>query len=1125
MKTLNKALSLMLCVIMVFSSSMLSVSAKEETEKTTEFAYSLKYYTEQNDLYNMANVLDEVDKWLEKKNYSVSVKVVLYTIKLDLTSIDAICDTLDTFKALLSGGTMTVIGPAIGDLRDLDLSSWQTGLKRGTQDITIVYELLELLFNNKDIIEKLCSGELNTGVFNEVFNIEKLVGADGVSGIIKKWIIGLVYEKDSRAYNDAYEEYKNNFDAFIYGDLLGKYADKYLPGFKMNEKSTVESLICVAFGLIVEEYVKPIITEINIDTKSSEYEALRALDGLVNLKGSTFDFSKIRFNSYQSFLSQVNGVVGEIFTQLVPGYKWKSGNYDKISENIEGAFKYLGRESGLIENADSLSFEEIVKQVIAILVKNADLRGIGDGVTECETLEDMAKVALINLTANLGLGTTYNDTDSYLLVLGDIAAHYLYNIFDVKDLRGKTLVPGMGYDIFEVANFALNYLLFDKQLGAFLGFSEAQKTDVFTKVDKLLDYFGETKSKGVTFDSKKFLLGDSKNKGLLDAVFALDIEYILDITAVPALKNAGNISAVEFIYNSLRNFLNNWSGKKMIPAYTTGAFSNALKNENVATMAEYLIETLTVRNTSFISVAALAGSLIFNGEDIYLGEVSAKVSDAVYSGGGVSTTATVSLGGKALKQYEDFVVVCTDAKIGKATAVIKGIGLYKGRSAEIPFNVSLGQIKNLRATVNGNTIRLSWQAISGAAKYTVEYGAYSAETKESYIEIPVETGKQYTFIVKAFTADGSESAPSSITVKAEPEKLKGLTAENITDSSVTLLWNSVKGAAEYLVEVYNESLKVWEQVAAPVVAKTTISRLTAGSTYKYRVCAVFTTESGKIKGGYSDTLTVTLKPAKVKNLDVDSVTATTVKLSWDKVKGAKGYEICRVEGYENVVIKKVTTTSATLTGLSSCESYSFRVRAYTADDVYGDYSSAIRTATKPLKVTGIKTEKTSSTYIKLSWKKVSSADKYVVEIYKGGEWVKYKTTTAASITVKGLSSATTYKFRVRAYNSELKVYSEYSSTHSAKTRVAQVKSLKASSVGTSSVKLSWSKVKGAEGYVAYYSTDNKTWKKIDSTTKNTITKKSLKGKKTYYFKVRAYSRTNGKAIYGSYSSVLKVKTK
>lgn len=1122
MKTFNKALSLLLCAVMVFSCAYLPVKA-QEVQESTDFSYSLKYYTDQSDSYNVDKILDEVDKWLAEKNYSVPVKVGFYTITIDLTSVNAVCRSIDTFGGLFEYGTI-FLNKFLGDLADFDMSSWQTGMQRGNLDITIVTEMIELLFNNRTLIRKLCNGTLDAGVFNTTLDLDKIVGEDGIGGTIKKWIIGLVYEKDTRAYNAAYEEYKDNFDAFIYGDLLTTYADKYLPGFEMTEKSTVEDLICVTFGLVTEKYIKPLITQINIDTANSEYEALRALDGLINLKGSTYDFSKIRFNSNLSFLSQVNGVVGEIFTQVIPGYKWQSGNYDKISENIEGAFKYLGKESGLIENADSLSFDEIVMEVVGIIVRNVDLQGIGDGVTECETLEDMAKVALTNLTGNLGLGTAYEESDTYLDVLGDIAAHYLYNNFSVTDLNGKTLMPGMGYDIFEVANFALNYLLFDKQLGSFLGFSTTKKTDVFTKADKLLDYFGETKSKGVSFDSKKFLLGDGTEKGLLDAIFSLDIQYILDITAVPALKTAGNVSAVKFIYNSLRYFFNNWSGKQMIPAYTSGAFNNALKNANVAVLIEYLIETLNNRNSSFITVAAFAGGIIFKGEDISLGEVYARISDTVYSGTAVSPKATVSLGGKTLTQYKDFVVVCTDARVGQAKAVIKGIGLYKGQSAEYSFNMYLGKVQNLKAVLDGNKLKLSWQAIAGVEKYIIESSVFSGEVKTNYAEIPVSLGEEYSFTVTAVAADGSKSTPATVTVKAAPGEINNLSADSITSSSLSLSWDSVSGADEYCVEVYDSSLKVWKTAATPITAKADISRLTAGTAYNFRVCAVVNTASGEVRGEYSQ-LEVTLSPGKVKNLDAAAVTSAKVKLTWDKVTGAKGYEVCKVVNGEAVKIGTVTSASYTVTGLDSCESYSFKVRAYNAQGNYGDFSSALKVSTLPSKVTGIETVKTSATYIKFSWDKVSSADKYIVYIYKNGEWTKYKTTTSTAVTVKGLSSATTYKFKVRAYDSDLQVYSAFSSTHSAKTRVAAVKNLKTSSVGSSSVKLTWSKVSGAEGYVAYYSTDNKTWKKIGSTAKNTISLSGLKSKKTYYFKVRAYSRTNGKAIYGSYSSLLKAKTK
>ena len=1124
MKIFNKALSLIICTIMIFSSAVMPASAAE-TEKTDDFSYSLKYYTQQEDTDNVGRVLDKIDEWLKEKDYSVSVSLLgITSIKIDFSSINAVCKTIDDFETLIKTAT-TVLKPALGDLASLNLNSWQRGLRRGSQDITIVKEAVELLYANKEIIKKLCAGTLNAGVFNEVFNLDKLVGKDGIGGVVKKWIIGLIYEKDSTDYNNAYNKYKNNFDAFIYGDFLNHFADLYLPGFTMDEKSTVEDLICVVFGLVTDKYIKPIIKEINIDTADSEYEALRALDGLINLQGSTYDFSGITFNPNVSFLSQVNNVVGRIFNQLIPGYRWQSGNYDKISENIEGAFRYLGEKSGLIEDAQYLSFDEIVMQIIGILAKNVDLQGLDEGVSECETLEDMARVALINLTVKLGLGTSYKAADTYLDVLGDVAAHYLYNNFNVRDLKDKTLKPGMGYDIFEVANFALNYLLFDKSLADFLGLSTTKQETVFVKVDKLLDYFGETKSKGVSFNSEKFLFGDGKSKGLLDAVFGLDIEYILDITAVPALKNAGNVAAVKFIYNSLRYFINNWSGKSMIPAYTTGAFNNALDNKNVAAFVEYLIETVNSRKSSFIKAAALVGALLFRGEDIVLGKVSASINDTVYSGGNISPEASVTLGGKALRQYEDFVVICTETKAGQSKAVIKGAGIYKGTSAEITFNTRPGQVKNLKARVTGNNLRLSWQALNGAVGYTVDYLGISENVKDNFIDIQIIPGMEYTFKVRAITPDGEKSPEATLTVKAQSEKVKGLQVTAVTDKSISLSWKHLTGASAYTVEVYNDTLKEWKAAGTTASPKAEITKLEGGVAYKFRVCAVFDTADGKFYSEYSDVVAAALKPSKVKNLDVDSVTSTSVKLVWDKVKGAKGYEIVMVDGYDIVPLGKVSATACNLTGLTPGSEYTFKVRAYVDGEIYGDLSSGIRATTLLSKVKNLKVTKTAATSISLSWSKVKNADKYIVEVYKNKKWTKYKSVTGTSLTLKSLSAATSYKFRVRAYNSENEVYSEYSDTLTAKTRVATVKGLKVSSVKSTSLKLSWSKLTGAEGYVAYYSTDNKTWKKISSTSKTSVTVKNLKGKKTYYFKVRGYSRTNGKAIYGSYSSVLKTKTK
>lgn len=78
------------------------------------------------------------------------------------------------------------------------------------------------------------------------------------------------------------------------------------------------------------------------------------------------------------------------------------------------------------------------------------------------------------------------------------------------------------------------------------------------------------------------------------------------------------------------------------------------------------------------------------------------------------------------------------------------------------------------------------------------------------------------------------------------------------------------------------------------------------------------------------------------------------------------------------------------------------------------------------------------------------------------------------------------------------------------------------------VRLSFQKVKGANGYEIQYSTNQKFKKSVTNLTVKGTTKtlNSLKKSKIYYIRVRAYKTDSvGKKIYGSYSNVKKVKVK
>jgi fibronectin type 3 domain-containing protein len=78
-----------------------------------------------------------------------------------------------------------------------------------------------------------------------------------------------------------------------------------------------------------------------------------------------------------------------------------------------------------------------------------------------------------------------------------------------------------------------------------------------------------------------------------------------------------------------------------------------------------------------------------------------------------------------------------------------------------------------------------------------------------------------------------------------------------------------------------------------------------------------------------------------------------------------------------------------------------------------------------------------------------------------------------------------------------------------------------------SVKVSWSKATGCKGYELYMSTSkNGTYSRIKSGNVTSYTKTGLVSGKTYYFKLRSYTKNAaGKNIYSSYGAVKSIKVK
>lgn len=180
------------------------------------------------------------------------------------------------------------------------------------------------------------------------------------------------------------------------------------------------------------------------------------------------------------------------------------------------------------------------------------------------------------------------------------------------------------------------------------------------------------------------------------------------------------------------------------------------------------------------------------------------------------------------------------------------------------------------------------------------------------------------------------------------------------------------------------------------------------------------------------------------------------------------------------------------------------------------------------KVTGLKSKTLSNSEIQLNWSKVKGASGYTVYMRKNGKYNKLGDCKGTSYTVKKLPNATRENFKVRAYKTVKgkKVYGEYSANWNTATNPQACKGLKVSSVGTDSVKLSWTKI-GCTNYRIYQNIKGK-WKEIGKTTGTSYTVKKLAPATKYQFKIRACKQDDKKTNnnhYGKYSGVVTATTK
>lgn len=209
MKKSTKLLSVILAVVMIFSTmSVMAFAAKTEYQ-TSDNLTALDAYspdgavTRLSTEERMSVVFDFLDVTLAAANINMGEVINTAGLRLviDLRSVNALCGTIDSAQALLNNGLVKLVKGLLGIVKDANLKNWKSGMTREKNaQLDIVNGIATLLNDNAGLVKKVINdGKLDVGIignFVDISGVNKYLS--DLPGMLK----GLVYPMFARVDDD-----------------------------------------------------------------------------------------------------------------------------------------------------------------------------------------------------------------------------------------------------------------------------------------------------------------------------------------------------------------------------------------------------------------------------------------------------------------------------------------------------------------------------------------------------------------------------------------------------------------------------------------------------------------------------------------------------------------------------------------------------------------------------------------------------------------------------------------------------------------------------------------------------------------------------------------------------------
>ena len=397
-------------------------------------------------------------------------------------------------------------------------------------------------------------------------------------------------------------------------------------------------------------------------------------------------------------------------------------------------------------------------------------------------------------------------------------------------------------------------------------------------------------------------------------------------------------------------------------------------------------------------------------------------------------------------------------------AAVNGVGT----SAYSPVSAAIVPA-TLPATISGaptaqagdRAVTVSWTApaANGCAisDYEVQVTTDNGATYSNFIHSPSDAttqtvnmltnGTSYRFRVAAANCAGTatySSLSAAVVPNPVPSQTAGLTVStNGQSNQLVLNWtapnNNGSAITDYLIQYSTDGGQTWQTYSDGVSSSTTatLTGLTNGANYSFKVSAISAIGTG-LASTSSASVPVVALPGAIASAPTATASPGQIVLSWSAPASNGGAAITdytieySTDGgatWQTYADGTSAATTATLTGLTSGASYTFKISA--TNSLGSGTASTVSTAAvaQPATAPAAISQTTATAgsnpgEVVLTWTAPaangSAITDYLIEYSLDGgvTWVTFTdgTSTATSATITGLTVGTSYVFRVTAIN-------------------------------------------------------------------------------------------------------------